>query len=329
MAISLVHNRSGFFDEGIEALKKLYNIGFDQYGNSSDLTESTELWLQIAIRLFALGGLAIRTKRWGYIHRLVDRPRTDGEFARHISWLRHAFTQASRVVFSRNPDRESSLIRLATDYTTCHPQLNPEGEDANLTSICEFDFAACLIAAAQPQFNSMTLCYPSFARYRTHRIEPFVMALVNNRDMREQIIGFEDAELAYALQLLNQYAAGEAFRFGGWTQFRDVRICSFINDPQHKTAYTRMKLLRQLFELGQGNSAYFDPGSHPDDDKMSGVYRELRRMKAEKLVEGSISSNNVLASVRLTSAGEHAAADAKTSLLLRVQDDFAIVANLI
>jgi hypothetical protein len=52
--------------------------------------------------------------------------------------------------------------------------------------------------------------------------------MIEERDARNQVAPLDDPDLALAIAAISQYASKEAFRWVGWTGFRDERISEFL-----------------------------------------------------------------------------------------------------
>jgi hypothetical protein len=235
------HDEPEWASRAIEALVRVYERGFDSNGfrKSSVGVGSigpAELWYAMLERILALGALAVRLKLWSQVAELaLQRP--DGyDFRDYNNWMRHAVTESARANLFRidvngQPQDQSALV-VAREYCVTHesltPDLAPEDDDRLLTSLCQFDFLACLAAIVKANSLSGSNFYPNFGRFHTDRAEPVVRLLLSDQSLREAIAAVPDDDLAILLKGLSDTAARESFRFNGWRGFADPTILDWF-----------------------------------------------------------------------------------------------------
>jgi hypothetical protein len=222
----------------IDALTSIYDGATDEYGHERrDLVLApAEVWLALIERVYALGALAVRKRRWGVVVELAQqRPEVLREY-RYRSWLRHAHVMAARAELLRNPEAErvgASLLQLALAHIVATPELRPDYEpddDRLLSSLTQFDILANLAVVSAAGSVQSAGVYPHFRRFFGSRSDPAVVALLENEDARSEIYPESDADLAQALRDLGQIGSGEFFYVNGWDGYEDARIRSFLSE---------------------------------------------------------------------------------------------------
>ena len=117
-----------------------------------------------------------------------------------------------------------SLLNLALQHINQLPALRPDlpaEDDAQLSSLCQFDMLACLAAAADEDAGYL---YPNFAPFFAERSDPAVLAILDDDDLRQQVFPAPDDELAEALREIGRIARAQAGPFAGWHGYEDPRI---------------------------------------------------------------------------------------------------------
>jgi hypothetical protein len=235
-ARGLVLQNDTLLELTIEALRSIYDGVADEYGRErSDLMLApAEVWLALIERVYALGALAVRKRRWRAVTELtLQRPEALREY-RYRSWLRHAHVMAARAELLRDPKAErvgASLLQLALAHIIATPELRPDyGPDDNrlLSSLAQFDILANLAVTSTAGSVQSAGVYPHFRRFYGFRSDPAVVALLEDEDARSEIYPESDAELAQALRDLGQIGSGEFFHVNGWDEYEDERIRSFL-----------------------------------------------------------------------------------------------------
>jgi hypothetical protein len=233
----------GLLGDVVRAFVTAYDGGYDEQGVPRHAPlPAPRLWLMVIERIFALGGLAVRTENWGAVRDLALQRGGGVDFDRYTNWLRHALTMAARSgLFTEREtgrDVELSLISLALRHVEGEECLRPDlpaGDERLLNSICQFDILASLAAIADAGSARSSVLYTSFARWYSQRTEPAVARLLEDPVMRELIFPLSDDDLAAALRAIDRLARSEAFRFAGWDGFIDGRIQSFLEAHQSET----------------------------------------------------------------------------------------------
>lgn len=194
-------------------------------------------------RLFPVGALAVRCHEWDVVRVLATAPvRGRGRLGPH--WLRAAQRAAEREdAFSRytrpRPAR-TAVLSLALDAVGRLPRLAPDvtaDDEALTTSLCEFDLLATLTTLAAEPDAATTLDTANFAGWFSHRTDPIVLELLDERaPIRRAIYPRSDRELAEVLLVMARRAAAGDMS-GTWEGFEDQRVVRFMN--HHLSAAVR------------------------------------------------------------------------------------------
>lgn len=220
------------FDEAVVGLAAVYEAGHDRFVQPlSDGTPASVVWLETAVRVIGLGGLAVRMQRWQAVRALALRPgEADKPTSLHRTWIRHALTQAARGnLFARERDGQPVqisvlvLARETVDRLAClRPDL-PAASDAVLDSLCQFDALGGVAALANGTDSNV---YPSFGAFNEYRTEPALVRLIRDPAVREAIGPIDNQSLANALRYLDRSARSEFFM--NWDQYYDATINEFL-----------------------------------------------------------------------------------------------------
>jgi hypothetical protein len=247
-ATFLAYGRNDQFEEMVKLLVGIYGAAFRGeepmlYGYAGTIGSdkfAPRVWLAIAERVLALGGMAVRQENWDAVRILsVQLP---GELERdgyEVTWLRHAVTMASRAGHFQRQDENGktdlSLIALARAVAArlacLRPDLGDADDDALLTSIAQFDLLWNTAAVGVNGSPDGKAFYPSFARFRQERIEPVVDRLIRDPGVRAALFPGTDAQLATALDEIGRMASNEAWRYEGFRGWDDRTVVgTFIRE---------------------------------------------------------------------------------------------------
>jgi hypothetical protein len=211
---------------------EIYNVGINPEAHALDFATQIDpsakgprLWLLVVRRVFGLGGLAVRSRRWDAVRMLASqRPRELGDYYR--SWFRHALTMAARArhLHQQGPGQSAvsliSLARIDVERLGClrDDGVLPDAEEV-LNSLTQFDLLSILVTIADAGRVDTSDFYTSFAPYRDERTTPIVEALLANTEMRNEIFPADDQALAEALLAINEMASNEGMRYAGFGGF--------------------------------------------------------------------------------------------------------------
>lgn len=228
-----------WFEEAVAAMVAIYNSGVDQRGSprqpgASEITPE-RLWLEVIVRVEAVGGLCVRRADWAGVRTLAMQAPGDSDF--YNSWVRHGLTQAARsnLLVEREGDRtvRLHLVQLARTLADEEPCLRPDlpsGDEATLNSILQFDMLVVLMTILGSEPERGRSWYPNFAFWYTTRSEPVVRRFLMDPAMRQLLLpdGTSDADVAAALREVDRRAGTEATLVAGWHGFDDPTIRGFI-----------------------------------------------------------------------------------------------------
>ena len=207
-ALGLELQRPVYFDLAVAALLDLHGWAVEDRGIQTSRHRLVPvLWLRIAERLYAVGGLAVRLRDWPAVRSLAltPVPALDRDSPGRL-WHRDALTHTSRAGLFKEPlpdDRtaELSLLLLARSVAARLPALRPDlpgavpddhaGPDPLLTSVCRLDFLLLVVAAAAAGATSerdvLDVAYPNFSRAEGARTNPIATALVTDGAARDAL----------------------------------------------------------------------------------------------------------------------------------------------
>jgi Putative DNA-binding domain len=224
-ARALYAERTDLVAMAIESLHDAY-VGL---GLSLDDTRKR---LEVVIRIYALGRLAISEAAWEIIHALSLQPvRLQGGNYVYSSWIRYGQVDASRANLIPN-DRGGFLISAARELLLERSAMRPDIEDDEippaakppaelaaddviLNALAQFDIAYCFVVAAEGKHAAGY--YPSSAALREHRSAPIADRIVAKADVRERLFpNSDDSEVARALADVYEMAGRESSRYTMW-----------------------------------------------------------------------------------------------------------------
>lgn len=205
--------------------------------------------LDIVIRLYAVGSMAIRMSAWQVVHALALQPVPSNPFdSQYIysSWIRHGQVDASRA--NLIPDnRGGYLISAARELLVEHPAMRPDVGDAEipaadelapddvlLNSLSQFDIAYCLVVAAEGRHNGGY--YPSSAALKDYRAAPIAKRIATQPDVRRELLpDLDDSAIAEALADVYSLTQHEASNYRMWWDMPQP-VIQFVQ--QHKSSGT-------------------------------------------------------------------------------------------
>ena len=270
-ALALELDRPRYFALACQAFAALYGWAVqDLQVQTSAHGLVPVLWLRVAERLYALGGLAVRLEQWSAVRALalLDVAGLDEGRGRR-TWHRDALTQSNRahllkVTRADGTVYEAALPMFARGVAARLPALRPDlsspddqvtERDPLLLSICSFDLLAAIIAAAAHEAATerdvLDVSYPNFARYDA-RYDMVVTRLLSDRDMRQMLLKqVPDAVLARVLALVDTVAQTAVQKYWGWEGYRDQAVRDFIADNRPSTASSPLRCSARVCLLGR------------------------------------------------------------------------------
>lgn len=180
------------------------------------------LWENLALGLYALGGLAVREERWPELRELTLQEPSD-----RGSWLRQG-----QVASSRSGDPDEPILGLATRRLR---EFAPEtSEDEALAAVCQFDLLSALLIIEVGQSGF----YPNAAKFGETNVEGLVVDRLRHSasPLRQSVFQNDDPGLREALRRYDERARLQAAyaRYTGadwrWRAFEDARTWAFITE---------------------------------------------------------------------------------------------------
>lgn len=235
LAMSLLLDLPWLFDASVAALSEAYEAGHEWFERpDAEGIPANRIWLEVATRIFAAGGLAVRQRRWAMAKRLATEPGDRQRFAElGRSWLMHALVYASRgKLLQKEVDgkqRDLSVLKLAEEQTVRLDCLRPDERlegDAVFTSVCQFDALQCLVVLATNERAANA--FPNFGQFYAHRSEPLIERVILDPDVRATVAPMSDQDLANAIRYLNETARRSFFM--AWDGFDSAIIERFLRE---------------------------------------------------------------------------------------------------
>lgn len=233
VALGLTFDKPAYSELGLEALVKIYELGFDQNGLARG--DAPQLWLAIIERVYALGGLAVRQQKWAQVRMIANRRPRGRDFEHYASWLRHALTMAARARILEQ-EKSAGLLARAHNAVRAVPALRPDVDvesEAVLNSLCQFDVFGALVNIGERKEISSATYYTNFARYYTQRAEPAFLKIIEDAAVRGQLFAGDERFLATAIARMDKTAQNESFAFNGWDGLSNPAILRFLEQTPH------------------------------------------------------------------------------------------------
>lgn len=243
-ATFLDYGQDEWFERVIELLRQIYSMPLgdrdaERFGYNVRISPeepAPRVFLQLMTRLYALGALAVRRRKWRAVRTLtLQLPDRVREFDYENNWLRNAMTTMSRAQHLVGEEEgrtvELNLLSLAQEQAARLECLRPDGigDDQLLTSLAQFDILSNLVAAAdRPDYDFGRTFYPNFARWQQDRVQPLVQSLLTDATMREELGLQNEGPLASALRGVGHVAGREGMRYFGFRGWDHTPVASFI-----------------------------------------------------------------------------------------------------
>ena len=197
-AVALEYEQDDLLTRVIGVFAQVYSLPVaDDGAMSRSISISPEakaprVFLEVLERIYALGGLAVRLRRWEAVRELtLQFP--EGLDSYWKNWLRHGLTMASRAQrFTQEREDgkvEVSLLTLAAQVVEQESALHPDtdDDDAILTSLAQFDFLSNLAAVDGAGSVDSAVYYTNWARFDQQRIQPVADRVISDPAVRQAI----------------------------------------------------------------------------------------------------------------------------------------------
>lgn len=248
-AVALEYEQDDLLTRVIAVLAQVYALPVqDDRAMSRSIAISAEskaprAFLEVLERIYGLGGLAVRLRRWEAVRELtLQFPEGLDDYWKN--WLRHGLTMASRAQrFTQEREDgqkvEVSLLTLAAQVVEQEPALRPDtdDEDAILTSLAQFDFLSNLAAIDGAGTVDSAVYYTNWARFDQQRIQPVADRVISDPAVRQAIFrDHGDDGLAHAFREVGQSAGREGIRYLGFWGWDRTPVGDFLAEHPPPTS---------------------------------------------------------------------------------------------
>lgn len=226
-------HRNDIFALAVDVLRRAYDAGgrtrTEGGGEPGNDTASSRHWMEVLLRVFAIGRVIVAEQRWDLLPRLVHREAPVSDTYTYESWLRHGQVAASRSHLLPN-GRGGSMLSAARLAIAERPWLHPDvpspsqfqldGQldpyDVLLNQLAQFDLWWCVMAASRRTGRTGRAFYPSCSAFRQQRSQPAIDLIAESSDARAAAFpGASDPTIADALAIVVDAATRESFNHGG------------------------------------------------------------------------------------------------------------------
>ena len=249
---AILYRQDEVFRLAVTALDKAYTarlLSADSVAWVGTDAARAQHYLDVFIRVLAIGALAVRREAWDLLPVLSNRSVNEGGYE-WVSWLRHAVTMASRANLLQDHDGRSrggqalSLARaLAAESPTLRPDFGagttlPKPEelahnDWLLNSLCEFDLWWCILALAnRPDSRDGAAYYPSCAAFHQRRSQPTLTRIATEPEVRKAAFGdTANQVIADSMLAVVKVAVSQSHQYGGWWDgfADDPKVADYVN----------------------------------------------------------------------------------------------------
>lgn len=248
---AVLYRQNEVYRLAIDALKRAYDAQLktaDSIPWTGNDGSRAQHYLDILVRILAIGALAVRQQSWNLLSDLSNRPVQEGDHE-WSSWLRHAVTMASRAGLlqdSAGHSRGGQALSLARALVAGSPVLRPdyspdtqlppadalEQDDWLLNSLCEFDLWWCILSlASQPGAREGAAYYPSCAAFHQRRSQPTLTHITTDPTVRRAAFSdTTDQVIADAILTVVTMAEDQSYQYGGWWDGlgNDPRVTRYV-----------------------------------------------------------------------------------------------------
>ncbi len=229
----------------IDTLFEIYRDQLRDHTSTAGKPGATQRWLEIILRVFAVGAMAVRSDLLEAAPTIVLRPVGDATYS-YRSWLRHALTEASRANLLSESDgklRGGGMIALTLELLGTSAELRsdlPEakessGDEENMTnilldSLVQFDLLWCSLALASSKRGGSGEFYPSCSAFHQNRAMPVIQRLDSDAAARREVFGdIDDPVVATSIAQVIGAAEQQSWQLGGyWSGTRNFPSEGFI-----------------------------------------------------------------------------------------------------
>jgi hypothetical protein len=226
MALALRDHDEAMFRKGVGAFVEIWKQGsFEALYPITPPDFEASLWENLGIDLYALGGLAVMSERWGEVRELTKQAPTGGSSEK--SWLRQGQVISARS--NTDYDRESILSLAARRLKSMEPEVS---EAEAIQCLARFDVLSGLIIGEE----NLRGFYPNAAEFSEELVEPFIIEKLRSLDspVRDYVFMGDTPGLVKALTEYDRMARLQAalarYKSGSWKWhgFSDARTLVFL-----------------------------------------------------------------------------------------------------
>lgn len=234
-ANAILNKRSRVLAKAIRALRTIYDAApppsaFEVRLTGVQAKASATVWREILTRVFVLGSAAVRCGDWDAVRALTLEAVNETQGYEYKSWLRHGLVYAYRanVVEGEGEPLAGLILSRARHYVLEHPSARPDvafvenaslfsttssAEDIYLNSLCQFDFAWCVVASLGTSGNASEQFYPSYSAFELTRTYPLIRQLEADADVRTTLTAnAPEKEVVEAIQKVIALGKAESSR---------------------------------------------------------------------------------------------------------------------
>lgn len=222
-------NTDGLVRDSVSTLRRLLLVS-REVNEPEWRQEAAEL--EVMIRVYAIGGVAVRFGRLGIVRELailtipslladrIERP-----------WIREVGVRAARAnLLEGTEKRPYLLVRVheklrESSYATA--DLTSSHVEELLDSVLRFDLMACVAVLAAGDDADYQTWFPSFAYFYPHRVEPAMLAIIQNGDVRDAL-GVDPSDVSRIVRRLTRGAHEAARGIPGWRGWQSDVILQFL-----------------------------------------------------------------------------------------------------
>jgi hypothetical protein len=242
-AVGLEYEQPELLEGVISVFSEIYSLPLGPHDDRmfslstgiSPTEKAPRVFLEVLERVYAVGALAVRLKRWDAIRQLtLEMPDRLDDYWRN--WLRHGQVMAGRsqhfVKTNESGQQvEISMLTLAAQVVERQLALRPDtdDQDAILTSLAQFDMLSNLAAIDAARSTDSAVYWPNWSRFRQDRIQPVADTLATDPEFRKEIFRGSDRDLAGALLAVGRSAHSAAIQYDGfWGWQEGTPVGDFI-----------------------------------------------------------------------------------------------------
>lgn len=227
------YRRNDVYEFAVKALSDCYEAGgrapTQDVGAPGKAAASAAHWLQVALRVLAIGRALVAGPHLSLLPQLVNRqvPVSSTGYG-YATWIRHA--QVAAVQRDMLPEHGGNILSAARKLLGERPWLRPDiasppeftradfdPHDQLLNQLNQFDFWWCVMVGTTNSNRRSPEYYPSCAAFHQYRTQPAIDTIATDDQARDAAFPDQDVtEIAKAFAAVLELADRESMRYGGW-----------------------------------------------------------------------------------------------------------------